>query len=106
MTETQTVDLAAWLTRIWDEEERHALSDLSQPEPPYLLVARIAADRKILELHRPERPPWSTMQAPGCRTCGTAQAWDDKAQQANCETLRLLASPYADREGFQDAWAV
>lgn len=39
-----------------------------------------------------------------CLTCTSAQAWDEKAGESNCLTLRLLAPPYADRPGYREEW--
>ena len=71
---------------------------------PASVLARIAADRQILAEHRPSKPPWPTKMERGCRNCATAQAWDPRANEANCLTLRLLASPYADRPGYREEW--
>ena len=118
MTETQTVDLAAWLTRIWDEEERR-LSDptfCSSPWPTTAqMLARIAADRKILELHHPDRvlENWYWPER-RCAECG--QGWHGMTPietpptvigpERGCATVRLLASPYKRREGWQEEWGV
>lgn len=134
MTETQTVDLAAWLTRIWDEEERRltratnrgawvadGLSVKHQPTgdtlarfvypgdadhaehwQPGAVLARIAADRKILELHK----PYQRIIGLGCETCLGSAVKNKPASFPGwpCPTLRLLASPYKGREGWQEAW--
>jgi hypothetical protein len=100
MTDTTTVDLATWLTSIWDEEEARereqtyieftsAFEQVNYKGNP-LTLARIAADRKILELH------------------GGGVSYPDECGLCNeplpCETVRLLASPYKGREGWQEAW--
>jgi hypothetical protein len=126
VTETQTVDLASWLTAIWDEEERwareaateHAIDHdhlgwasidwngienerLGQLCAPMYALARIAADRKILELHG---VAWN---AEVCTVCHhpheDGETLDNDAWP--CATVRLLASPYKGREGWQEAWA-
>jgi hypothetical protein len=95
VTETQTVDLAAWLTAIWDEEEQLAeaiqFANVGGWLSPASVLARIAADRKILELHAALPGPYW----PFCEACGGH--WP-------CLTVRLLASPYKGREGWQEAW--
>lgn len=105
MTETQTVDLAAWLTAIWDEEERLAKRAAQEipghnPDHPYcidpsMVLARIAADRKILELHSVNHECTN-----GRETLYIERAFDDL-----CPTVRLLASPYKGRDGWQEEWA-
>lgn len=140
MTETQTVDLAAWLTAIWDEEERgfdlaceaeaercrnDGIPNMTAAEiktywqtlPDWggwkLPLARIAADRKILELHQPSRDPdtwyWDQRE---CAECG--HLWHGRTPSGTpptvigpehgCPTVRLLASPYKGREGWQESW--
>jgi hypothetical protein len=56
---------------------------------PASVLARIAADRKILELHN--------RLGDYCNTCGG---------QWPCLTLLLLAEAYADRPGFRPEWLV
>lgn len=61
---------------------------------PASVLARIAADRKLLELHAPfqglEHPHPSY-----CEACGAS--WP-------CATVRLLALPHADRPGYNEQW--
>jgi len=182
MTEqTTTVDLAAWLTRIWDEEEQIALEasrhdeeplvvggehwlwacdehdEVVVPDPltqefvecpqggwarvslrsveqypyraipgtgpsihlhteelppsialhisrhdPASVLARIAADRKILALHTPFRLEFDRIT--GCATCSYRNNEEELQVTWPCPTLRLLASPYADRPGFREEW--
>lgn len=107
MSTTVVEDLAAWLTQIWDEEERIAQD--ADGEAYWLddgdatgrmlitfnasrLLARIAADRKILALHG-----GGVSYPEDCGICNEALP---------CETVRLLASPYVDRPGFRPEWAV
>jgi hypothetical protein len=120
-------DLTAWLTQIWDEEGRlateafragfddhtptgeqwgvpHVIGQHMLRHVPDVVLARIAADREILALHAPAKPPWPTQMEPGCRICATAQIWDQVANEANCRTLCLLASAHADRPGYREEW--
>lgn len=123
MTEQQTVDLVAWLTQIWDEEERQANEALAPAwdgaksfydvpgehrddwglwtfhVDPHQVLARIAADRKILELHQPMDNIYGRFE---CTSCGIAGEFPVRWP---CPTLRLLASPYKGREGWQEEWA-
>lgn len=119
MTETQSTDLAAWLTAVWDEEERLATSihdadcdsipreGYNGPFPcdcgvPASVLARITADRKILAEHAPSDG--------NCRTCcgepycevywdGEEETvvWQRKALAWPCPTIRLKADQYASR---------
>ena len=171
VNETLIVALAAWLTQIWDEEERLARdADVKQDDPvwwvsrvamswpqsytvrskrdnrpiarvedvagdedtditgildggavaahiayhdPASVLARIAAWKKILELHGPDRvlENWYWLERK-CQECG--HPWQARTPigtpptvigpERGCPTVRLLASAYADREGFQEAW--
>jgi hypothetical protein len=141
--ETQTVDLAAWLTEIWDEEERLAKAAAEQypgqewnmgaddvvgaerggyvacgaygggiseeigahivAHDPASVLARVAADRKILELHMPssELCFWTNMSPETHEDYGRDCFPDGTFV---CETLRLLAWPYADRADYREEW--
>lgn len=106
-------DLAAWLTQIWDEDEAAARdgdaacwhidycdaagSAFHERFTPPLMLARIAADRRILEVHEPD-PRLPSV----CTTCGEPLEY---TVDWPCETVRLLASPYADRPGYREEWA-
>lgn len=99
-------DLAAWLTRIWDEDEQWARQigqpdgfhpDPYEPEAPAhhaKLLARIAADRKILALH--------SGSAVYC--AWTHDDRDTHQSYGPCDTVRLLAMPHADRPGYREEW--
>jgi hypothetical protein len=135
VTETQTVDLAAWLTQIWDEREKACREaqeaidtytatagqgdlelrwmlqlrrggvfqggwDMPGPPTPAEDLARIAADRKILELHKHTVDPFGWID---CATCGEAGHEVNRVQW--CLHVRLLASPYVDSPGYVEEWA-
>lgn len=139
-------DLAAWLTQIWDGLEAfarkaggdvwtldggiyrkhptHEVVDWVYDDAdehiaandPASVLARIAADRQILELHTgahdcqeirtgtysddwPEFIPWGT--AGGQWRHPGAEYFEEGEP---CPTVRLLALPHADRPGYQGAW--
>jgi len=133
MTEMPAEDLAAWLTRIWDEEERLArevadrypapwvgafkqvtseggsIEEVASTEAscishhierydPASVLARIAADRKILALHGSIDNIYGRLE---CTSCGIAGEFPVRWP---CPTLRLLASPYADSPGYREEW--
>ena len=83
----------------WDAARKHIAS-----HDPAHVLARIAADREILAEHAPAKPSWAGRMERACRTCGTAQIWDQVAYEANCRTLCLLASVFADRPGYREEW--
>jgi hypothetical protein len=134
MQTNEHVDLAAWLTAVWGEEEVCARAVMDRSEPwkgewvndenlalrtrngwmlashggkpfafglldhivrhdPASVLARIAADKEILRLHSGDNDE-------------ACQSYAGNWIYEPCETLRLLASPYADREGFRSEWLV
>ena len=108
---TQTVDLAAWLTQIWDEQEKDAINPVKgeihsrdcesirehTPFPcecgvPEQILARLAADRKILA---------------ECQRMLAMDDWEYSDVPDLAEfVMRRQAEPYSDRPGFQEAWRV
>jgi hypothetical protein len=68
---------------------------------PERVLRRVAADRRILDLHRSVQKR-STGSDGGfiedCQTCEHFPA------QYPCATIRLLALPYADRPGYREEW--
>jgi hypothetical protein len=71
---------------------------------PARVLAEVKAKRRLVEEHKPARPHYLPRRELGCVTCSTAQAWDEKANEANCLTLRLLALPYADYPDYREEW--
>lgn len=71
---------------------------------PARVLAEVEAKRRMLDEHKPARPEYLPRRELGCLTCTTAQAWDEKANEANCLTLRLLALPYADHPDYCEEW--
>lgn len=70
---------------------------------PARVLAECKAKRRIIELHQPvpyESDPFED--------CPDAYACDECQQTAGtypCPTLRVLALPYRDREGYRREWA-
>lgn len=98
MQTNEHVDLATWLTAVWDEDEREFLKTLSGSRLWGKVTARrlltyIIRDRKILALHSGDNDE-------------PCQSYAGNWIYEPCETLRLLASPYADRPGFRSEWLV
>lgn len=131
-------DLVAWLTKIWDVQEKLASIEMITSAPfrekpgftvaylwtrevanengtvvssrlapgaptPTEVLARIAADRQILALHKMEA--WGSSE-PGCILCHEDYDWGPETVAGPCETVKLLAQPYADHPGFEEAWRV
>lgn len=71
------------------------IAEFCEPNPDLFMLARIVADRQILELHEPYT---SEEHGTACWTCGS------HGVPYPCKTLRLLALPHADRPGYQESW--
>lgn len=64
---------------------------------PARVLREVAVKREILALHRPDR--WG-----GCYTCGQDDGYGQiDAERFPCQTVRLLASPYAE-PGHEPEW--
>ena len=104
MTEQQTVDLVDWLGAIKDEEERWTRVAIRTAEHGVTEfdLDRIAADRKILELHK--ATDWCGPTERSCQICHEDYSWGPDHGDWPCATLKALASPYEGREGWQESW--
>lgn len=71
---------------------------------PARVLREVEAKRRMLDEHVPRRVKYRPNREPGCLTCITAQEWDERAGEANCLTLRLLALPYADHPDYRNDW--
>lgn len=67
---------------------------------PARVLAEVEAYRRIVELHQRD-PDWSGWSGDWCRTCGTASEYPTDWP---CETLRLLALPYAEHPDYDESW--
>lgn len=121
-------DLTAWLRACLDDDERVAneagpnelddsrlfvLDDDYRHDKVIIPVARVLDEidvkRRIIEAHSPHPDGGMGWHPDGgydtidqaCRTCGTP---DEYATAWPCHTIRLLAVPYADRDGYQESW--
>ncbi len=113
-------DLSAWLTQVWDADEaRLSAPTFCGPVWPTTvqMLARIAADRQILADYRKVLRQQEEnsdefallMRQPGedyerlnqVKTFG----WQVQGRvEALSAVVRLLASPHADRPGYQSEW--
>jgi hypothetical protein len=75
---------------------------------PAEVRADLAAKRRIVEEHRTEEAcPYhpKTSEYPfGCTTCHRDPECGYVMALGWCDTLRLLALPYAGREGYDERW--
>lgn len=124
-------DLVRWLSKQLDEDEEIAreagergmewrlvtplddaeLGDafwLNPPEKyhaerhdPARVLREVDAKRRIVECHE----PWTASNGDIiCGRCGREHVDGRPGGHFPCQTLRLLALPYVDRPGYQDAW--
>ena len=116
-------DLITWLRAQLDEDERTTLvwqaKGPTEGAPTEALVhrgatwvlANIAAKRKILDLHEHTTDTWPQASwetepktAFGCMVCHWVDEYSRVADGGWCQTIRLLAEPYAGRDGFRKDW--
>jgi uncharacterized protein DUF6221 len=64
---------------------------------PARVLREVEAKRRIVEQHRPVGYGGVCLSLCHTRAPGQPQTWP-------CLTLRLLALPYADRDGYQESW--
>lgn len=86
------------------ENQRWAIEDAGDLNEGFIVsllrerLAECAAKRSIVELHRGDH---GCPDASGMDT----YTWVGAPRNANCQTLRLLALPLADRPGYRPEWA-
>ncbi|KAB2976017.1 hypothetical protein F8R89_30895 [Streptomyces sp. SS1-1] len=72
---------------------------------PARVLREIDAKRQILEIHH-VIGGWEDEDGQdiglGCNECGYSAEYSDRGGW--CDTVRLLALPYADRPGFREKW--
>ncbi|EPD94626.1 hypothetical protein HMPREF1486_03179 [Streptomyces sp. HPH0547] len=72
---------------------------------PARVLREIDAKRRITEVHHVVGG-WQDEDGhdlgDGCEECGHSEEYSDRGGW--CETLRLLALPYADRPGYREEW--
>jgi len=121
-----------WLRACFDDEQRDAdgkhdqyACDLRALQTfgdcscgyPSRVRADLDAKRQIIELHSPEpshyvngRFIFDEPGTPQCEYCASlchsrsGLSCDDPDAPYPCDTVRLLALPYADRPGYRDEW--
>lgn len=106
------MDLVTWLRAQLDEDERSRTAALASPRSAedrnllWFLLCDIHAKRAILDALGelfPHVSPGDPYYA--CETLHrTAGLCDCDAQDHQDRFVRLLASAYADRPGYQEAW--
>jgi hypothetical protein len=112
--EPVTADLVAFLNARYDEDlaaaardcdQAHPQHDVYHPdghEPAPRVAADIAAKRAVLALHHPDGPgPWQVE----CAVCAEEVAYRELGMVAYpCQTVRILASVYADHADYRPEW--
>lgn len=97
-----TGDLPEWLGEQLDEDERLARESIEVRErawgyDPHHHLREIDAKRAVLTEH--------AIRDGRCRVCAARANGNWTRFRAPCNTLRLLALPYADRPGYDEALA-
>ena len=128
---SESPSIVTFLTARFDEDEHHAQAargwqtgSRHEGQPldwsihmdrwsPDRVLADIAAKRAILKIHTPpgrlipgyEVEDWQHDQ---CPQCGYVEKWqhDEYGPTFPCLTVRLLAQPFADADGYDPSWAV
>jgi hypothetical protein len=90
----QYSDVVAMVAR--QSGKRNALNFWHRHDPARVL-AEVAAKRRIVEVHPPN--PRGSAQGNLCQACDV-----HGGGPYPCETLRLLALPYAEHEGYREEW--
>jgi hypothetical protein len=113
-------DLEQWLGEQLDEDEEDARRGYLKADPlpdydgwdksgtaslPPVVAARVLreidAKRQIMECHE----PWTASNGDIiCGRCGREHIDGRPGGHFPCQTLRLLALPYADRPGYREEW--
>jgi len=93
---------------LWDTEGgflvafKETSAHIASHDPAHVL-ADIAAKRKLIDLHSDDREH-SCPTDEGNEYFGYMNGWaEEKDHPQRCPTLRLLAEPYSDRPGYQEA---
>lgn len=111
MTATDTTTLTQWLNAQLDAEQADAERGRRHNAPgtyandnygcllvdPARVLAQVAAHRAIVELHT--APTSGGQYDPACHVDGYGLPSPD-----DCDTLRALATIYADQPGFREEW--
>ena len=104
-----TADLAAWLTAVWDEEEaRERTKRTWRPDAPPMDVTKTHDGEGVL-ISNPGSSNRHWLSGEEYERSYLTPSPDKQVLAriaAYKEILRLLASLYADREGFRPEWLV
>lgn len=97
----------ATICEMHDERDDASPTHIARHDPARVL-AEVAAKRRIVELHTPKDPPGLHL----CPVCVSWEIWRSQEpgeslplDDAPCETLRLLALPFADHPAYETEWA-
>ena len=87
------------------EYDLEATEESDYPCLPILVIgkkralAEVEAKRRILDLHWPDTSRYIKPQCHECSSCGCCSV------DHPCDTIRLLAQPYAGQPGWREEWA-
>jgi hypothetical protein len=85
----------------WEDQQRRADSAHIALHDPAYVLADIAANRAILKLHK--RFQVET-ERPGCDLCSYRDLDEQLIGDWPCQTLHLLALPFADHPDYDEEW--
>jgi hypothetical protein len=77
---------------------------------PARVLAEVEAKRRLLDLHEPYQALYGVAKVPQCSHCSelchsrSGLGCDNPDAPYPCPTVRLLALPYAGREGYDETW--
>lgn len=101
-------DLAAFLLARIAEDEHRALGrrDHNAPSARVYALAECEAKRRIVALHSEtsEMRDYGNWEPHLCRSCGGQGYNDFDGIAYPCDTIKALASVYADHPDFREEW--
>lgn len=107
VAESVTADTAQdWDPPVWVQDDNYKHNTLIVDKT--WLFADVAAKRQIIDEHAngwegwEDPPTQEDIESAYCVRCEDRDRHD--AMRWPCRTLKLLALPYADHEGFDEAW--
>jgi hypothetical protein len=100
---------AAGADRIHDHDcyslaDRYVVPDPCDCGVPARVLADVKAKRRLVAMHVPRGVEGGPPYRWTCRFCDDAPVPWEAYGTWPCETLRLLALPFADREGYDETW--
>lgn len=105
--------IRTWAAACWHLEACEDTGGYLERFDEERMLAEVGAKRKLLDEHQPVAVTY--WHVPMCATCidpaadpiddplGSGGPWTPNAEYP-CRTVRLLAAPYADHDGYREEW--